>query len=336
MTLHLSSAVIHGFLSNEIPGLISGQISLAGRAIPVSVELEGNFLSDIAGCRVEFTNPLPEALLNQTQVMPHQIGSCGEMTASRRLTRVPRAARTVFAPAAGLKNLVLFEWFNTERQRIVLQSWHWSLRVSAPRWQQDRERELFQIKQNRALRRNFLLNPPRRTGEDAMFGTPALNDPFAPQAPVADPFSDPAKNLSQHGQAPPAGENDPFSSAALSVKISASALAAELRDLETLLGVIPRTKAREPMLDLMSSISDLAVQLRHTAHQLSVLRPDCWAPLIIDVEQSIPLFVAGAAACGTVLDDPDAVLPDWWNNACSRLKNVVIRCEELLAQLRAG
>ena len=65
MTLHLSSAVIHGHLSNEVPGLITGQLHLAGTTSPIQVELNGDFLRDIAGCRIEFANPLPEALPHQ-------------------------------------------------------------------------------------------------------------------------------------------------------------------------------------------------------------------------------------------------------------------------------
>ena len=61
MIICLESSVLGGYLSNEVPGLITGLFHLAGRSTPMRIELEGNFLQDIAGCRVDFHNPCPEA-----------------------------------------------------------------------------------------------------------------------------------------------------------------------------------------------------------------------------------------------------------------------------------
>ncbi|MEI6536774.1 MAG: hypothetical protein WCN98_15615, partial [Verrucomicrobiaceae bacterium] len=127
MTIHLSSAVVHGHISNEIPGLITGCLHLAGRAQKLNLQFDGNFLSDIAGCRIDFTNPVPEALPDQPLLQTAQTGNSGEMTASRRILRTPRRNRPRNFPATGLKNLIFFEWFNVQNQRVLIQSWHWSL-----------------------------------------------------------------------------------------------------------------------------------------------------------------------------------------------------------------
>ena len=67
MIICLESSLLGGYLTNEVPGLITGVLHLAGKSQPVRVELAGNFLRDIAGCRVDFHNPLPEA--NQAEVV---------------------------------------------------------------------------------------------------------------------------------------------------------------------------------------------------------------------------------------------------------------------------
>ena len=290
-------------------------------------------MRDIAGCRVEFTNPLPEALPLLTPLAFEQKGVAGEFTASRRIIRAPRIARPSMAVPSGLKNLIFLEWFNEQEQRVVVQSWHWNMRVSAPTWRLTPEQEKGQIKRSRALRKAHLLDRPPEKKAPPMFGTPAPDDPFAPQAPVANPFQESDDISALREPAPPAERLDPLSSSALTVKIAATALASELRDLESLLGVVPRVKAREALLDLMSSISDLSAQLRQTMYQLSTLKPDSWAHLVTDVEQSIPLFSAAASACDAFLGEEDVVHPAWWNNTCAKLRTIVEKTTSLLNML---
>lgn len=336
MTIHLSSAVIHGHLSNEVPGLITGQLHLAGSATPVQVELDGDFLRDIAGCRIEFANPLPEALPGQPELFSPQTGTAGEMTASRRIERAPRAGGIRGdRSGTGLKNLLFLEWFNDRQERVVVQSWHWTLRVSAPAWRQTVEQEHACIKRSRGLRKKFLLDRPRRPAADTSFDQPAPNDPFASIAPVENPFET-AQPGTRAGKPARREEKDGFSSAALSAKIAARALAAELCDLETHLGVVPRVKAREALLDLLSSIADISAQLRQTLFQIATTKPDCWPSLATDVEQSIPLFSAAGATCNALVDEGDLNHPGWWNSACDRLAGIVLQSETLLDLLRAG
>src|SRR5580692_5248633 len=118
MTIHLSSAVVQGYLANEAPGLITGRIDLAGSPMPLLLQLNGNFLRDIAGCRVEFSNPLPRIQPSQQHLRTYvQIGEGGEMTASHRVIRTQRHcdypdSPIVQAARTSLKNLPFFEWFN--------------------------------------------------------------------------------------------------------------------------------------------------------------------------------------------------------------------------------
>ncbi len=336
MTIHLSSAVVHGHISNEIPGLITGSLHLAGRTQPLTLQFDGNFLRDIAGCRIDFSNPVPEAIPDQLLLASSQTGNSGEMTASRRILRTPRRTRPGNFSATGLKNLIFFEWFNTQNQRVLIQSWHWSLRVSAPVWQLPREIEHAQIKRNRKLRKSFLFNQPRRPSADDAFRAPTMNDPFAPFTPVKDPFAEQADML------PPLDGRHEMSglegtSPAVSAKMAAIELAAELRALEAFLINPPVLRRHDDaFMDLFASIVDLAAQLRQTMFQLETLQSDCWSHLVTDVEQSIPLFVAAAAACETLLQEPGMNNPLWWNTTCQRLKKIVCQSESLVALLRTG
>lgn len=335
MTIHLSSAVIHGHLSNEVPGLITGRLHLAGVKSPVEVQLDGNFLRDIAGCRIEFTNPLPEALPGQRELFSPQTGSAGEMTASRRIQRTPRSgpARAT-KTQGGLKNLLFFEWFNERHQRVVVQSWHWNLRVSSPAWIQTADQEHAQIKRSRSLRKKFLLERPRRPKSDPAYDRPVPEDPFAAITPADNPFKLPA-DTARPDSPSSKDAKDALSSAALSAQIAARALAAELSDLETHLGVVPKVKsAREAVLDLLSSISDIAAQLRQTMFQIATTKPDCWAPLATDVEQSIPLFSAAGATCEVLVSEGELSHPSWWNSSCARFATIVLQAESLLDLLR--
>lgn len=164
MDIHLSNSVIGGYLSNEVPNSVTGMVHLAGHKHPLRVQLQGNFLRDIAGCRIEFVNPVPDAKhALQEQMHHHQEGFAGEMSASRRIHRMMRKNAPPVSPAlqhsaAGLKNLLFLEWFNSQEQRIIVQAWHWSLRVSARRWEIPRELELMHLKAIRERRRQFLLS----------------------------------------------------------------------------------------------------------------------------------------------------------------------------------
>jgi hypothetical protein len=163
MDVHLSNSVIGGYLTNEVPNSVTGLVHLAGNKHPLRVELQGNFLRDIAGCRIEFVNPVPHARRTVLEQMkPQQDGFVGEMSASRRISRMMRKNAPPTSPALehsaeGLKNLLFLEWFNNQDQRIIVQAWHWTLRVSTRRWEVPRELELMQLRAIRERRRQFLL-----------------------------------------------------------------------------------------------------------------------------------------------------------------------------------
>jgi hypothetical protein len=163
MDVHLSNSIIGGYLTNEVPNTVTGMLHLAGHKQPLRLQLVGNFLRDIGGCRIEFVNPIPDAESAVAgSLLPHQVGYVGEMSASRRVNCMMRRNAPPVSPAlqhssGGLKNLLFLEWFNDQQQRVIIQSWHWTLRVSVRRWEVPRELELLQLRAIRSRRRQFFL-----------------------------------------------------------------------------------------------------------------------------------------------------------------------------------
>jgi len=349
MTIHLSSAVVQGYLANEAPGLITGRIELAGSASPLVLQVNGNFLRDIAGCRVDFSNPLPKVQASQQYLRTNiQIGEGGEMTASHRVVRTQRHcdfpdSPIVQASRTSLKNLLFFEWFNTEGQRLVIQSWHWNLRVSAPAWSLSLAGERAQILHNRQLRRKYLLNRPRRRpnpNAQAAFDTfqpphdevkrgSETEEPFSilweenlptPQQPPASPFTE-----------SPVQDKD-FARAAL--QAAASSFAAQLSNSADFLSTLSIGGMSTALIDLIAAICDLALQLRHTA--LRCCAQDASAPedLRGEIEQALPLLQAAVSNCESVIP-PFPAVDKWWTTARDLLRNVQWSAQDILDLLRS-
>ncbi len=335
MILCLESSILGGFLSNEVPGLVTGQLHLAGQSKPVRVELVGNFMRDIAGCRVDFHNPLPNGDLEDVAwVAVHQSGFTGVMTASNRVSRLPRRRRASESPLpdpVGLKNLLFFEWFNEQAQRVLIQSWHLQLRVSAPNWQLSSEEEAQQLRQARARRKHFLLAsrddaPP--SGISALHA-PGMADPFEPASPGLDPFVNFADLPEMTG------------SAGLADKPSADpsrrvgALGAELHRFGRLLMRAEEVRNRPAIVQLLSTVADLAQHLVHILRQFSPSDKSAWRYLVIDLEQSLPLFAAALNATDQLVRQSTAGTDKaWLGQVQASLLNIELRMRELLVQLR--
>jgi len=295
MVICLDSSVISGYLSNEVPGLVTGMLHLAGQDRPLHMELSGNFLRDIAGCRVELHNPIPESDLRQTgRLDGHQQGFVGQMTASYRVLKMPRSRKQAgpFSEPAGLKNLLYLEWFNREKQRVLIQSWHLHMTVSAPCWQLSRPAELAQIRQNRARRKQFLLGVYAGDAFDMDQDMPTNELPGG---------------LTDLMKAAPSKERlevPPGSGSVFAADSHASGeLAQELHRFEMLLNSPGELKSRPAaVLRLLSTAGDLAAHLSHILKRFGSLKSSQWQFLLTDLEQSLPLFLAALTACDKLVN----------------------------------
>lgn len=341
MILCLESSLLGGYLSNEVPGLVTGMLHVAGMKQPMRVEMVGNFLRDIAGCRVDLHNPLPHGELDRgVHLAGHQHGFSGVMTGSYRVDRLPRR-KTGSAPSPlpepqGLKNLLFFEWFNQEGQRVLIQSWHLHMRVSAPAWQMTEEEEAALLRQARARRKHFLLHQ-RGAQQDrsAALHAPGMADPFEPQdLGGQDPFgllqveagSDEVNFLGQEQAAAPASP---------SPARRALALAQELKRFEQLLTFSQGLSTRPAVMRLLTTVADLTAHLVHALRQFSEAEKAHWQFLVIDLEQSLPLFAAALNATDRMMlhASPGTDL-DWLAMVQASLLNIELRMRELLSLLR--
>lgn len=339
MIICLESSILGGYLSNEVPGLVTGVLHLAGQNQPVRVELVGNFLRDIAGCRVDFHNPLPDANESHVDAIASmQHGYSGLMTASSRVAKLPRrrsqsgTVMTLPEPP-GLKNLLFFEWFNQDHQRILIQSWHLQLRVSPPRWQLTKEEEAALLRQNRARRKHFLLGSSRNSRSADALHSPGFDDPFQPAKPGSDPFgavkNDPSP---QPPRRPPAKARG---GAAPDPIARSSALAKELRRFQSLLVFNEEVRTRPAVLRLLSTVADLAAHLIHVLRQFAGAEKDQWQFLVVDLEQSLPLFAAALNATDKLVQQhPQGADMEWLAGVQASLLNIELRMRELLGLLR--
>ena len=335
MVISLESSVLGGYLSNEVPGLITGIIHLAGQRNPIALELKGNFLRDIAGCRVDFLNPLPDTDVELIQkVLIQQTGHAGVMTASHRAGKLPRrrlsrAGSSAVQEPAGLKNMVFFEWFNPQEQRILIQSWHLQLRVSAPAWSLSKDSETAQLRQSRARRKHFLLNRKKSRENEAEGLNTKLPDPFAPTEVTRDPFAS-IETASLPSAQMPGSINTP----ADPVQRSAE-LAGDLIRFEQLLENCGDVGSQPAVMRLLSTVGDLAAHLSRALRQFADGERKQWHFLVVDLEQSLPIFGAGVNACDRIMSEAPRGTDTQWLYTLNRcLLSVELRIRELLMMLR--
>lgn len=334
MILCLEPSLLGGYLSNEVPGLVTGMLHLAGVNQPMRVELVGNFMRDIAGCRVDFHNPLPNGDLDDVAWLSQmQSGFTGVMTASNRVAKLPRRKRPLnqlIAEPEGLKNLLFFEWFNQQGQRILIQSWHLHLRVSAPRWQLSGEEEARQLRQARARRKHFLLSKRNSTEDGATaLHAPGMADPFEPSEVTGNPFL----NL-EEPQKKPSKKEESLKDSINPMK-RCLALAKELSRFERLLALTNEVRNRPAVVRLLSTVADLASHLIHVLRQFSEENRSGWHYLVVDLEQSLPLFSAALNATDKLMQhSTPGTDRQWLGNVQTSLLNIELRMRELLTQLR--
>lgn len=333
MILCLESSILGGYLSNEVPGLVTGLLHVAGVAQPVRVELVGNFLRDIAGCRVDLHNPLPDGNLDDVAwLSPSQSGFTGVMTASYRVAKLPRRRQgsgTPMPEPAGLKNLLFLEWFNQQEQRVLIQSWHLQLRVSAPRWSLPESEEAAHLRQARTRRKHFLLSKREDPAAPNALHAPGMADPFEPQALEGNPFA----SLEEPSKQPsPLSEKKESSS---DPARRSSALAQELRRFERLLAFTSEVRNRPAVVRLLSTVADLAAHLIHVLRTFSETKDARWSFLVVDLEQSLPLFGAALNATDKLMQHATpGTDQQWLANVQASLLNIELRMRELLTLLR--
>lgn len=155
MAWRIDEAVVRGEIDNRTNGRVTGRIWFAGRLEPVALELRGNCWRDLAGRRLEFTNPEPKPG-DLRKIAAVQKGRVGDITASRKV-KVPEIPLEQIGEYYAAKkpwpwhwgNSLYLEWFSEHNGRVVIETASFELKVvGEPTWEMSETEEEEQRRAN--------------------------------------------------------------------------------------------------------------------------------------------------------------------------------------------
>src|SRR3989442_10517044 len=86
MAWRIHDSVVRGEIDNRVKGRVRGKVWLDGLTEPVTLDLKGNACPDLAGCLLQFNNPLKTIpMRTDAHLHPIQNGQIGDLTASRKV-----------------------------------------------------------------------------------------------------------------------------------------------------------------------------------------------------------------------------------------------------------
>lgn len=162
MALRLDNAVIRGEIDNTSRGNVRGRLWLVGREEPVVLDLRGDAWRDVAGTRLSFVNPHPEAQSAADALHPKQKGYVGDITASRKIQIEPDAGIEPGTTSGEWCNSLYLEWFSEENGRVFIESSDFEISVSEWLWEMDDAAEELQKTANLHTMRGWLAGIIRR------------------------------------------------------------------------------------------------------------------------------------------------------------------------------
>ena len=183
MAWRIEQQVIRGEIDNRIRGQVHGRLWLVGSPDPVALELRGNCWRDLAGRRLEFTNPRPQPG-DRDNFAAVQAGSVGDITASRKV-KVPDipldqigeyyAAKKPFPWHWG--NSLYLEWYSEANGRVVIETAEFELKiVGEAAWEMTPEEEEAQRRANGAAGMDFMAQLGVAAAEGGAREDPAWNE----------------------------------------------------------------------------------------------------------------------------------------------------------------
>lgn len=164
MAFRIDKAIVKGWIDNTTPGLTRGGLQIMGMERPVKLLLRGNCWRDLAGTRIDFTNPEPQT---QEDVLEHfhtlQRGVIGDMTASKKIKAPTLTQEEIeefdLAPkdiSFGWKNALSLEWFSLVNGRVMIETTNYQVSISTHQWELDDEGEKKQREDNAAAMEHFM------------------------------------------------------------------------------------------------------------------------------------------------------------------------------------
>lgn len=189
MAWRIDAAVVRGEIDNRTPGRVTGRIWFQGMENPVLLDLKGDCHRDLAGCRLAFSNPEPQADHRIKDFNPLQEGAVGDMTAARKV-RVPTISDEEFREyylqkqpiPAQTANCLYLEWFSDANGRVVIETIHFQCEISERQWDLTPDQEREQLKANEEAMMGFLDQVATVTEENGE--EDAEPDPFEDEKPM--------------------------------------------------------------------------------------------------------------------------------------------------------
>src|SRR6201993_2162200 len=159
MAWRIADNIVRGEIDNRTPGLVHGEIWLAGIKVPLTLKLIGNGHKDLAGCKLTFSNPTPKADPSLT-LKADQTGTVGDMTAARKVRVIDNLdyeALTDNQPfSEHMANLLYLEWFSDTNGRVVIESTDYEVEIGEPAWRLSSEDEARQLEANAEAMQSFM------------------------------------------------------------------------------------------------------------------------------------------------------------------------------------
>ena len=174
MAWRFDKMVIRGEIDNTVRGCVTGKLWLLGREQPMTLDLDGDALPDLAGCKLTFenVNPIPQPQYDEGLSMI-QTGSVGDITASQKLKKL-LVPEEVWMQAMKekrfhempwvLSNSLYLEWFSNSNGRIVIQTTDYVLTVSERQWEPDADEQAAQAAINEENMRAYMEELGRAVG----------------------------------------------------------------------------------------------------------------------------------------------------------------------------
>ncbi len=143
----INSAVVRGELDNTRMGQVSLRLWLIDRSEPVSIQLDGDCLRDLAGSHIKFENhPIEPWKASPIDLSQVSHGIAGEITASARLCmHRPNNEGGYHKPE--LVNVMRLEFF-CELGRVVLEAFDFQSELLLKTWSMSDEQEFAQMASN--------------------------------------------------------------------------------------------------------------------------------------------------------------------------------------------
>lgn len=172
MAWRMADSVVSGWIDNRVRGRVVGEIRLLGRADAVRLELEGDACPDLAGSRLDFTNPAPRSG-DPLTLAASQDGTVGDLTAARKcrvydvpLEEVFRLADAGQPAPEHLANTLYLEWFSEANGRVVIESTTFTLTMSERAWTMSPDEQAERDQRVRAAMGDFMADLERGRGAD--------------------------------------------------------------------------------------------------------------------------------------------------------------------------